>query len=344
MVIVVYFVVLVAGVLLPDRAAPAPPDRRAPAQLVAGRRGGRRGHHLGGDLRHHPRDSTTTRVELEIAPGRRDHASPRGAHRPGRRTPRRPTRPDAVARRATAADDGDGRRLTVRRNVVFLVVDARRSSSARSSRTLARGNEPVLGLDLQGGISVVLRRSGSTSPTRSTSPSTSSATASTASASPSPRSAGRASDIVVDLPGVKDRDKADALVGKTAELRFRPVLARAAARGEVTPRSTTTATTAPPRPPARATTTTTTTPPPSTTPRRKAAIASCDATRSRAARPRSPRRRAPTTSATRASCCRSDKPGRRERHRATTSARPALTGKGRRQREGASSSPARAGR
>ena len=47
------------------------------------------------------------------------------------------------------------------------------------------------------------------------------------------------SDIVVDLPGVKDRAKAIALVGKTAELRFRPVIqqlpseaqqARAAAR------------------------------------------------------------------------------------------------------------------
>ncbi len=31
-------------------------------------------------------------------------------------------------------------------------------------------------------------------------------------------------DIVVDLPGVKDRAKAERLVGQTAELRFRPVL------------------------------------------------------------------------------------------------------------------------
>ena len=31
-------------------------------------------------------------------------------------------------------------------------------------------------------------------------------------------------DIVVDLPGVKDRCKAERLVGQTAELRFRPVL------------------------------------------------------------------------------------------------------------------------
>ena len=45
--------------------------------------------------------------------------------------------------------------------------------------------------------------------TRSTSPSTSSATASTASASPSPRSRRQGDNIVIDLPGVKDRDKAD---------------------------------------------------------------------------------------------------------------------------------------
>src|ERR687887_582303 len=32
-------------------------------------------------------------------------------------------------------------------------------------------------------------------------------------------------NIVIDLPGVKDRDKAKRLVGRTAELRFRPVVA-----------------------------------------------------------------------------------------------------------------------
>src|SRR5262249_5334839 len=36
-------------------------------------------------------------------------------------------------------------------------------------------------------------------------------------------------NIVIDLPGVKDRDKAKRLVGRTAELRFRPVLAQLAA-------------------------------------------------------------------------------------------------------------------
>ena len=39
-------------------------------------------------------------------------------------------------------------------------------------------------------------------------------------------------NIVVDLPGVKDRDKARRIVGRTAELRFRPVLAARPAGGE----------------------------------------------------------------------------------------------------------------
>ena len=67
---------------------------------------------------------------------------------------------------------------------------------------------------------------------RSTRPSTSSAAASTRSASPSRRSAARARNVIIDLPGVRDRDKARRLVGKTAELRFRPVLALRGARDD----------------------------------------------------------------------------------------------------------------
>ena len=52
------------------------------------------------------------------------------------------------------------------------------------------------------------------------------------------------SDIVIDLPGVKDRDKAIALVGKTAELRFRPVLAPVPSEAEQAKAATTTTTTA----------------------------------------------------------------------------------------------------
>ena len=47
-------------------------------------------------------------------------------------------------------------------------------------------------------------------------------------------------NIVVDLPGVANRDKARRIVGKTAELRFRPVLAQVPLAEKVTPTTTTT--------------------------------------------------------------------------------------------------------
>jgi preprotein translocase subunit SecD len=77
------------------------------------------------------------------------------------------------------------------------------------------------------------------------------------------------SDIVVDLPGVKDREKAIALVGKTAELRFRPVITQLPSLAAQTAAASTTTTTA-----AGATPTTTT--PPLTDAEATAAIAACD--------------------------------------------------------------------
>jgi preprotein translocase subunit SecD len=91
--------------------------------------------------------------------------------------------------------------------------------------TLIVGNEPVLGLDLQGGISVRLFPAGKFS----------SSSLDTAKNIIDQRVNGlgvsdaevtrEGDNIVIDLPGVKDRDKAKRLVGRTAELRFRPVLA-----------------------------------------------------------------------------------------------------------------------
>lgn len=90
--------------------------------------------------------------------------------------------------------------------------------------TIAVGNVPVLGLDLQGGISVRLVPAGSPA----------SSSLDTAKNIIDRRVNGlgvsdaevtrEGNNIVIDLPGVKDRDKAKRLVGRTAELRFRPVL------------------------------------------------------------------------------------------------------------------------
>jgi preprotein translocase subunit SecD len=101
--------------------------------------------------------------------------------------------------------------------------------------TVAVGNEPVLGLDLQGGISVRLIPAGN--------PSESSLDTAkdiidrrVNGLGVSDAEVAREGDnIVINLPGVKDRDKARRLVGRTAELRFRPVLSPIPAAARNTP-------------------------------------------------------------------------------------------------------------
>lgn len=90
--------------------------------------------------------------------------------------------------------------------------------------TLVSSNRPVLGLDLQGGISVVLAPVG-----KARQESVNKAVQVIRNRVDSlgvaePEISRQGSDIIVDLPGVRDRDKARRLVGKTAELRFRPVI------------------------------------------------------------------------------------------------------------------------
>ncbi len=91
-------------------------------------------------------------------------------------------------------------------------------------------------------------------------------------------------NIVVDLPGVKDRDKARRLVGRTAELRFRPVLAELPPVG-ATPSTTTTtgasSTTVAGAPESTAPTTTTTLSPDQAA--IATAVASCDTAKRRGA-------------------------------------------------------------
>ncbi|MCU1458926.1 MAG: protein-export rane protein SecD [Actinomycetia bacterium] len=90
--------------------------------------------------------------------------------------------------------------------------------------TIMSGNSPVLGLDLQGGISVRFHAEGNP-------PSSSIDKAKdiisqrvNALGVAEPEISRQGKDIIVDLPGVKDRDKAKRLVGKTALLTFREVL------------------------------------------------------------------------------------------------------------------------
>src|SRR5690349_8559087 len=91
--------------------------------------------------------------------------------------------------------------------------------------TLMGSNRPVLGLDLQGGTSIVL------APVKGSDLSTLD-TAVTIIRNrvdglgiAEPNVSRQGNNIVIDLPGVKNAEQANQLVGKTAELRFRPVLA-----------------------------------------------------------------------------------------------------------------------
>ncbi len=107
---------------------------------------------------------------------------------------------------------------------------------------LATDTSPQLGLDLQGGISVVL------APVKATNQDALSKAVEIirrrvdALGVAEPEVSRQGDNIIVNLPGVDNQDRARALVGETAELRFRPVLQVLPPEGE----AVTTTTTAPP--------------------------------------------------------------------------------------------------
>jgi preprotein translocase subunit SecD len=110
----------------------------------------------------------------------------------------------------------------VRRRVTMLIVTVVVIVGVFTA-TLVSSSRPVLGLDLQGGISIVLFPVAGTDLS-----SLNTAVAVIRNrvdglgiAEPDVQRQG--STIVVNLPGVKDRTKAENIVGETAELRFRPV-------------------------------------------------------------------------------------------------------------------------
>jgi preprotein translocase subunit SecD len=141
---------------------------------------------------------------------------------------------------------------------------------------LASGTTPVLGLDLQGGFSVVLSPVGKfNSDSLDVARDLIEQRVNGLGVS-EPEISRQGNDIVVDLPGVKDRAKAEAVIGKTAELRFRPVLA------DLPPVAKSTSTTTTTKPSGTTTPGETTVPPTTTTTlpvddsAARAAVASCD--------------------------------------------------------------------
>jgi preprotein translocase subunit SecD len=123
--------------------------------------------------------------------------------------------------------------------LIFILVVAFGALAA----TLAAGNEPELGLDLQGGASVVLQ------PPEDVDDSDVLDQAIEvirnrvdALGVAEPEIARQGGAVIVELPGVRDQRRALEVVGQTAELRFRPVLAELPPPGEEAPTTTTTST------------------------------------------------------------------------------------------------------
>lgn len=112
----------------------------------------------------------------------------------------------------------------MRRNGLFSLIFIVVLAVAGLTGTAVSGNEPLLGLDLQGGVSVVLQ------PTEDTNDESLGQAIEIIRQRvdgigvAEPEIARQGDAIVVQLPGVKDRERALELVGQTAELRFRPVL------------------------------------------------------------------------------------------------------------------------
>ena len=95
--------------------------------------------------------------------------------------------------------------------------------------TFAVANKPLLGLDLQGGVSVVLQPKGEADSDTINEAITIMRQRIDSLGVAEPEITRQGNNILIQIPGVKDKDRALAQVGQTAELQFRPVLASAAA-------------------------------------------------------------------------------------------------------------------
>lgn len=104
--------------------------------------------------------------------------------------------------------------------LIFIVV----MTIAGLTATFASGNKPLLGLDLQGGVSVVLQPVGETDEASLDQAIEIIRQRIDGIGVAEPEISRQGGAIVVQVPGVKDRDRILELVGQTAELRFRPVL------------------------------------------------------------------------------------------------------------------------
>jgi preprotein translocase subunit SecD len=112
----------------------------------------------------------------------------------------------------------------MRRNILVPLLSIVIAAVGGLAATLAVDNSPELGLDLQGGVSVVLAPTGDASGEQLDQALSIIRDRVDALGVAEPEITRQGDAIVVQLPGATNRDRALQLVGQTAELRFRPVL------------------------------------------------------------------------------------------------------------------------
>ncbi len=112
----------------------------------------------------------------------------------------------------------------MRRSLVLSLVIIVAVAAIALGLTIAAGNKPSLGLDLQGGASVVLQPKVSVDSGVLDQAIEIIRNRVDALGVAEPEITRQGDSILVELPGVKDQDRALELVGQTAELRFRPTL------------------------------------------------------------------------------------------------------------------------
>ena len=109
--------------------------------------------------------------------------------------------------------------------------------------TVLSGNSPQLGLDLQGGVSVVLQPRNQVPEATLDKAIEIIRSRVDALGVAEPDISRQGSNVIVQLPGVKNKDRALELIGTTAQLYFRPVLSQLPASESATATSTTSSTT-----------------------------------------------------------------------------------------------------
>ena len=134
-----------------------------------------------------------------------------------------------------------GEKVAMRKSLLISLAITLVVTLAAFTATLIAGNKPLLGLDLQGGASVVL------APDQKVDTKVLDTTISIIRnrvdglGVSEPEISREGNNVLVQLPGVKDQKKALEQVGTTAELRFRPVLTQVPIDPNFTPATTTTA-------------------------------------------------------------------------------------------------------